>query len=241
MSFKVILQRAIKRKGSKEILFSMMPNSLPGKSLEKVNDDRFLSMMSKCVFRAGFHWKVIDKKWPGFEEAFHQFDPVVLAYKSPDEWEAYMQDTRIVRNWQKIQAVYNNALFVNDVVEAHGTFARFLCNWPEDDQVGLMAYLKKNGSRLGGNTGMYFLRFIGKDSFILSQDVIMALQDAGLDIADAPGSKKDLGKIQQQFNAWREETGLPYAQLSKIAAYSCGQNYTQEVIEEEMAKAGEKK
>jgi len=31
--------------------------------------------------------------------------------------------------------------------------------------------LKKHGQRLGGNTGPYALRLLGKDTFILSSDV----------------------------------------------------------------------
>ena len=239
-SFEPVLKRAIQRKGSESILFTLMPNILSDKAFQKITDDRFLSMMTKCVFRAGFHWKVIDKKWPDFEHAFHRFDPVVLVHKSPDEWDAYMQDTRIVRNWQKIQAVYNNALFVNDIAEEYNSFTRFISSWPQDDQIGLMRYLKKHGSRLGGNTGMYFLRYMGMDSFILSQDVVMALQESGLEIADNPTSQRDLKKVQERFNEWHKDTALPYSHLSKIAAYSCGQNYHQDVIQEEMTKVGEK-
>ena len=58
-------------------------------------------------------------------------------------------------------------------------------------------------------TGQYFLRFIGKDCFITSADMVACLRDAGLDIAESPTSKKDLRKIQDQFNAWAKETGLP--------------------------------
>ena len=73
-----------------------------------------------------------------------------------------------------------------------------------DDQVGLMAYLGKHGSRLGGNTGQYLLRWLGWDAFILSNDMVLALRDAGLEIAEKPGSKKDLAKIQEQLNALGE-------------------------------------
>ena len=31
-------------------------------------------------------------------------------------------------------------------------------------------------------------------------------------------------KIQEQFNAWARETGLSYAQLSRISAFSIGEN-----------------
>ncbi len=58
-----------------------------------------------------------------------------------------------------------------------------------------------------------------------TKDVAACLRDAGLDIAAAPTSKRDLAKIQEQFNAWAKETGLPYRHLSLICAMSIGENY----------------
>jgi hypothetical protein len=90
----------------------------------------------------------------------------------------------------------------------------------------IRALAAKRGARLGGHTGQYFLRFIGWDGFVTSTDVVACLRDAGLDIAEKPSSKKDLGKIQDQFNAWAQETGLPYAHLSRICALSIGETTT---------------
>jgi hypothetical protein len=41
------------------------------------------------------------------------------------------------------------------------------------------------------------------------KDVVACLRDAGLDIAEAPTSERDLFKIQGQFNAWAKETARP--------------------------------
>ena len=103
----------------------------------------------------------------------------------------------------------HNAQFVADIAREHGSFGKFLAQWPADDQVGLLEVLAKRGARLGGKTGQYFLRFVGRDSFITSADVVACLRDAGLDIAENPTSKKDMKKVQDQFNAWAKETGLP--------------------------------
>jgi hypothetical protein len=85
--------------------------------------------------------------------------------------------------------------------------------------------LAKRGSRLGGNTGQMFLRFVGWDGFVTSQDVVACLRDAGLDIAAEVKSKGDLAKVQAQFNAWATETGLPYVHLSRICAMSIGESH----------------
>lgn len=186
--------------------------------------------MSKRIFSSGFVWAVIEKKWPGFEDAFLGFVPQRLVFEPDEFWSDRAGDTRIVRNPQKIMAVRENARFVTDIAAGHGSFAKFLSAWPLDDEIGLLALLAKRGARLGGKTGQYFLRFIGRDGFVLSRDVIACLRDAGVDIAETPSSKKDMAAIQAQFNAWAAESGLPYTHLSCICAMSVGENYPAEQL-----------
>lgn len=225
--FKDIRKLAEERKGGRKALEKLLAEHQPKtkRQLAAMKDDRYLAMMTRCIFNAGFNWRVIQNKWEGFEEAFHGFNPLGLAHMAPEKWEAYTKDTRIVRNWIKIRSVLDNAHFIMAVAEEHGSFAKFFANWPVADQVGLMDTLKKRASRLGGNTGMYFIRFIGKDGFILSQDVVGRLQAAGLEIKDSPTSKKDLKQCQEAFNTWHDETGLPYMHLSRICGMSIGKNY----------------
>src|ERR1700704_6769303 len=123
-------------------------------------------------------------------------------------------------------SVRANAGLVREIAGEHGSFGKFLAKWPSSDQIGLLNLLAKRGSRLGGNTGQMLLRFLGWDGFVTSQDVVTCLRDAGLDIAAEVTSKGDLAKVQAQFNAWAEETGLPYTHLSRICAMSVGENHT---------------
>jgi hypothetical protein len=74
------------------------------------------------------------------------------------------------------------------------------------------------------------LRFLGWDGFVTSRDVVACLRDAGLDVAETITSKRDLAKVQAQFNAWAEETGLPYTHISRICAMSIGENYGNEML-----------
>jgi 3-methyladenine DNA glycosylase Tag len=224
MKFADIRARAEKRKGA-AALKKLLPKNATPKKLESLGDDRYLAMMTKVVNQAGFSWKVIENKWPEFEEAFFKFDPNKLGLLSPEQWEAYTSDRRVVRNWQKIGALRDNVFFVQETAREQGSFGKFMANWPASDQIGLMAYLKKHGSRLGGNSAMYFLRRVGKDGFLLSKDVVVTLKSTGLDIAERPSSKRDLKKVQDQFNQWHEETSLPFSHLSRIAACSVGENF----------------
>jgi len=225
ISFKAIRARAATRKGGEAALASLLPKVPSQKRLARLADDRVLSEMAKRIFSAGFVWNVIEKKWPGFEAAFLDFKPPRLLLQPDEFWEGLTGDTRIVRNPPKIMAVRSNAQFVADIAREHGSFGKFLAQWPNSDQVGLLELLAKRGVRLGGRTGQYFLRFIGKDSFMASTDVVACLRDAGLDISQNPASKKELAKVQAQFNDWAKETGLPLTHLSRICAMSIGQNY----------------
>lgn len=225
--FQKIRERAEHRKGGGTALKKLLPKVVSNKQLINLGDDRYLAMMTKCINQAGFSWKVIENKWPQFEEAFFGFDLKKLGLLSPEQWEAYTSDRRVVRNWQKIQALQENVFFVQEQSRNHGSFGKFIANWPASDQIGLMAYLKKEGSRLGGQSALWFLRRTGKDCFILAKDVMVAMRGSGLDVAEQPTSQRDLKKIQGQFNEWHEETGLPYSHLSRIAACSVGENYLQ--------------
>lgn len=230
VSFKTIRARAAKRKGGDAALAELLPKLAGPKALAKLRDDRALAEMAKRVFSAGFVWSVIEKKWPGFEAAFLKFEPGRLLHQPDEFWEDLVADKRIVRNPQKITAVRENAQFVADIAREHGSFGKFLTEWPADDQIGLLDLLAKRGARLGGRTGQYFLRFVGWDVFITSTDTVACLRDAGLDIAEVPTAKKDLKKIQDQFNAWAQETRLPRTHLSRICAMSVGENYDAETL-----------
>jgi 3-methyladenine DNA glycosylase Tag len=235
-SFKKIRERAAKRKGGEAALEKLLGARPDNAKLKKVQDDRILSTMAERIFSAGFVWSVIEQKWPGFEEAFLGFEPKVLLFQPDDFWHDLTSDKRIVRNGQKIMSVRENAAFVDRISGEHGSFGKFLAAWPADDQIGLTAFLGKNGSRLGGATGQYLLRWLGWDTYIVSRDMALALRDAGLDIAETPSSKKDQQKVQDRINAWAKETGLPRMHISRILAMSIGENNSPETLQAYMGE-----
>ena len=208
---------AAARKGGAEAFEAMLPQVKSPAELAAIPDDRWLSRMARCIFQAGFNWKVIETKWPGFEEAFDGFDPRRWSLMSDDDLDRLLRDTRVVRHAKKLASVGENAVFLRDLAEEHGTAARFFAEWPDDDYVGLLGVLKKRGSRLGGATGQYFLRFMGKDSFMTGGDVVKALIREGV-VDRQPSSQRDLAKVQAAFNHWAAQSGRPMAQVSRTLA-----------------------
>jgi 3-methyladenine DNA glycosylase Tag len=219
--FSVIYEKAAARKGGADALETLLPKPKSAAQLNRIGDDRYLAEMTKCVFRSGFVWQIIEHKWPGFEAAFDHFDTAICAMLSDEDLERLGQDERIVRHGKKIASVRGNAQFVRQVKDEHGGFGRYLTQWPDDDIVGLWDELKRRGQRLGGNTGPFFLRFMGRDTFMLSPDVVTALIRQKV-IDKAPSSKRALASVQAAFNAWRADSGRSMAEISRTLSYTVG-------------------
>lgn len=215
--FETLFALAAERKGGAAAFEETLPEIKTTAELAAIPDDRWLSMIARCVFRAGFNWKVVDQKWPGFEEAFEGFDPGRWSLMSDDDMDRLLKDTRVVRHARKLASVGENAIFLRDLAAEHGTAARFFADWPDTDYVGLLQVLKKRGSRIGGNTGQYVLRFMGKDSFIMGGDVTKALMREGV-VDKPPTSQRDMARVQQAFNHWSAQSGRPMAQISRTLA-----------------------
>ena len=222
-SFESIYRRACERKGSERVLEAMLHAPLSKAQIETISDDRFLAAMTKQVFKSGFVWRVIEQKWPDFENVFFGFnvDKVLLM---PDEMlEQKASDKRIVRNYKKVMTVRDNAMMIKDVAMEHGSFGKFVSSFDKDNITELWAFLKKRGARLGGNTGPYMLRAMGIDTFLFSRDVEDYLRkneiiDGGLT------SKKSLSAANAAFAQWHKESGRSLQEISAIVAFSWGTN-----------------
>jgi 3-methyladenine DNA glycosylase Tag len=164
---------------------------------------------------------MVEGKWPAFEDAFLGFDPARVAAMTPDAYDRLMSDTRLIRHGPKMASVQANAAALLDIAREAGGFGKWIGGWPVDDTVGLWAAMGKRFKQLGGNSTPYFLRMVGRDTFVLTDDVVKALVAAGV-VDRKPTSKSALAATQAAFNAWAQETGRPLCQLSRMMALSIG-------------------
>ncbi len=217
--FEAIEERARERVGGAQALAARLPMPKSADQLRAVGDDRYLSLMSLRIFRAGLKHSLVDAKWPAFEEVFAGFEPARVVAMPDEELEGLLNDRRLIRHWGKLKSVHANAAALTKLALEAGGMGAYLALWPRDDVVGLWQDLGKRFSQLGGNSGPYFLRMAGKDTFLLTDAVIKALGhwDA---FAGVPKSKADRLRVQQVFNAWHQMTSRPLCQLSMILAAS---------------------
>ena len=219
--FADLYELAAARKGGPDAVEALITKPKSAAALARISDDRWLAGMAKAVFRAGFNWKVIANKWPGIEEAFNGFDPHHVAFMSEDRLDTLMQDTRVIRHWRKLKAIVANASYVLELSEEHGSAGRYFARYPSREYIGLLTDIRKRGAFLGGTSGQYFLREMGRDSFILSRDVVAALTREEI-FTGSPTSKASLKSIQQAFNVWVEDGGESLTRVSRVLAFTVG-------------------
>ncbi|MDO6726736.1 DNA-3-methyladenine glycosylase I [Cognatishimia sp. 1_MG-2023] len=217
-TFDEIFDIAADRKGGRAEIIDSLPTPLSPSDLAAVPEDRWLAQFTKCIFQAGFNWKVIENKWPGFEAAFNNFDVNRCAFLNDEEFDSLLSNKDVVRNGMKLRTVIDNAIFLQELRDQGGV-AKVIGEWPSTDYIGLLDLLKKRGARLGGNSATYALRFMGRDSWILSQDVTARLIAEG--VIDKPAtSKTAMRAVQAAFNEWMDQSGRGLTQISRILAMS---------------------
>ncbi len=102
-----------------------------------------------------------------------------------------------------------------------GDMGAYLAEWPAGDTVGLWADIAKRFKQMGGRSAPYFLRMAGRDTFVLTGDVVRALQRSGV-IDGEPKGKRDRARVQDAFNAWARDTDRALCEISMILALSAG-------------------
>ena len=217
--FETIYSVAADLEGGVEALEALLPIPRTEKELKNLTNSFCLSNMSRRIFQAGLNRKIIDNKWPSFEEVFHQFDIDAVRMLSDEVLQSLMDEKRIVRHWGKIQSVRHNAQTIYEIDEEEDGFLNYVAEWPSSEIVEFWDVLKKRFKQLGGASGSYFLRRIKKDTFLLTQDVIRAMARWGA-IDEEPKNKKQKKHVQECMNLWQEESQRPYCQLSMILACS---------------------
>jgi 3-methyladenine DNA glycosylase Tag len=127
---------------------------------EKIRPEKtadYLEVLTKAVFQSGISWRVIEVKWPGFQEAFAGFDPKKIARLTETDVERLATDTRIVRNRRKIEATVDNAVEMLALEKEFGSIRAYLRSHGTFEET--VADLRRRFRYLG-DTGAYFFLYV---------------------------------------------------------------------------------
>lgn len=128
------------------------------------NDDAYFENMTRVIFLAGLSWKMVDKKWSNFKEAFMNFSIGNVAKFSENDIQRLMSDASIVRNRAKIIATINNAKQFRNIKKEYGSLRRYLDSLDKSNNYALVIKeLGKKFNRIGPSSARIFLYSVGEN------------------------------------------------------------------------------
>ena len=115
----------------------------------------YLEALTRPIFSTGMSWSVVESKWDGIRDAFHDFDPREVAEMTPADVDRLTEDTRIIRNRRKIEATIQNAERMIELDRLHGGLDRYLDGLGSFEET--VAELRREFRFLGDNGAYIFL------------------------------------------------------------------------------------
>jgi len=216
--FSEIEQRALSRHSAASVKARLTKPKSTAELLQ-IPAPQWLSEASRAVFQSGFRWQVVDDKWPRFEQVFGGFNLAYCRQLADEQLEAMMKEDGLIKHWSKTRSIQSNADYLAGLEAQYGSVAAFFAAWQPEDICANIATLQKSGARLGGKTGQLWLRRMGVDMPIYSNDVLAALKLEGV-TNSMPGSAKARATVQQAFDQWRSDSGRSLNEISQLLALS---------------------
>ena len=220
ITFEAIRARAAIRHGGDDALAKLLVRPKSTRVIKEIPDHRWLSGLTKCVFQAGFNWQLIEDKWDRFEQVFESFDVPRWVMMFDDDTDRLLLTDGIVKNYAKIRAVGANAAYLQELIDQHGSVGAYFSSWTLSEYCTNLQDMQKRSSRLCGKTGQVFLRRMGVDTLVFTEDVIKALSREKILSRRMPSSKRDLVAVQKAIDIWHEQSGYGLNAISQILALS---------------------
>jgi DNA-3-methyladenine glycosylase I len=128
------------------------------------SDNNYFENMSHVIFQAGLNWQVTEKKWPGIQNAFCNFDIDEVAAFTDADIARLIKDERIIRNKGKIRALIRNAQTFQAIQGQYGSFQRYLDSIDKTDNYSKVTKtLINNFKWLGPSSASTFLFSVGEN------------------------------------------------------------------------------
>ncbi len=134
-----------------------MPSGSPPEQIQPTSLNDYLEVMSKAVFQSGMSWKVVEAKWPSTREAFHNFDVEKVAALDDKDIDELTQDTRVIRNYRKLNAIVSNAQKMIALDKEYTGFKNYLR--AQEDFDSTLTTIRKDFNFMGP-TGIYFFLYV---------------------------------------------------------------------------------
>ncbi len=125
------------------------------------DDDVLLERLALEIFQAGLSWLTILKKREAIFKAFEGFQLNTVAAYGEHERQRLLNDTGIIRNRLKIDAIIENAKRIQSLREEHGSFDAWIASNHPLKKSQWVKLFKKTFKFTGGEITGEFLMSLG--------------------------------------------------------------------------------
>jgi 3-methyladenine DNA glycosylase Tag len=129
-------------------------------SFNPKTDDDYFERMTRALFQAGLNWKMIEAKWPNFQNAFSQFSIKKVAKFNEKDVKRLMNDKGVIRNERKIVSTIYNAQQSLRLTSEFGSFGGYIKSFGKDHEA-LQNDLQTRFHHLGESSSRTFLCMSG--------------------------------------------------------------------------------
>jgi 3-methyladenine DNA glycosylase Tag len=135
-----------------------VPDIIIPPRIKPQDDQGYFEILTKAVFQAGFSWQIVERKWFGFKEIFHDFDPSIIAKWNEEDILNALESPQIIRNEKKIRATIENAKVFQKIINNYESFDLYLGSIASKPYLEISKILTKKFQWLG-RTGAYFFLY----------------------------------------------------------------------------------
>lgn len=101
-----------------------------------IHDDQLLfELLILEGAQAGLSWETILKRRKGYQAAFHNFDPRIVANMSDTQLDKLCSNQAIIRNRLKIYSARKNARVFLEIQNSYGSFDKYLWNFIDNQPI----------------------------------------------------------------------------------------------------------
>lgn len=99
------------------------------------DDNKLFELLILEGAQAGLSWETILKRRPGYQKAFHAFDPIKVASMSDLELDSLLQNKDIIRNRLKVYATRKNAQAFIRIQKEFNSFDHYIWGFVENKPI----------------------------------------------------------------------------------------------------------
>ena len=152
---------------------------------QPTHDDQVIfAALGQCILHAGLLWTALLKKREQFASAFDGWNIDVIARYGDSDMARLLEDSRVIRNVQKLSSVIHDARKIREVQQEFGSFAPYIWRYVDEPLQPDDARMQRVAEKMSKDLKARGFKFTGPATcYGLMEDIgMIAIHDPACDV-----------------------------------------------------------